>query len=141
MNPVAYSGCMRSNGVPNYPDPSTNNELPTGLPKANLQQLGVSSSQLQAAETACAHLLPDGGRTTQAASQRMLSQMVGFSECMRSRGVPDWPDPISGAHGRPAFNLVAIHPPIDSASPQFQRALHQCGHLVPRSLGGIPVRQ
>ena len=141
VDPVAYSRCMRSNGVPDYPDPSSNNPLPTGLPKVNLQQLGVSSSQLQAAEGACAHLLPNGGHTTQAASQQMLSQMVGFSECMRSHGVPNWPDPINGPHGRPIFDLVDVDPPIDNASPRFQRSLHECGHLVPHALGGIPVRQ
>ncbi|MGH2849222.1 MAG: hypothetical protein ACRDLP_01240 [Solirubrobacteraceae bacterium] len=132
---------MRSNGVRDYPDPTGGTALPSGLPKVDLQQLGVSGSQFQAAERACAHLLPNGGHLTQAASQQMLSRMLGFSGCMRSHGVPSWPDPVSGRDGKPSFNLLDIHPPIDNASPQFQRALHECGHLVPRSLGGIPVRQ
>ena len=61
---VAYSQCMRSNGVPNYPDPPSNGQVP----KASAQQLGVSSSQLQAAQTACQHLYPNNGGSLTKAS-------------------------------------------------------------------------
>src|ERR1700729_669715 len=44
---VAYSHCMRSPGGPNYPDPGSDG----ALPKGDAQQFGVSSSQLQAAES------------------------------------------------------------------------------------------
>src|SRR5215475_2444769 len=46
---LAFSRCMRSNGVPHFPDPdpsSSNEKFPTA------QQLGVGNSQLQAAESA-----------------------------------------------------------------------------------------
>jgi hypothetical protein len=139
-DPLAYSRCMRSNGVPKYPDPSRGNFLPDGLPKVAFQELGVSSSQFAAAESACAHLLPNGGASTGAASQQTLSDVVRFSACMRSHGVPDWPDPttISGGLG---FNLIGIQPPLDTNSLQFQHALHECGHLMPRAVGGIRIRQ
>src|SRR5215471_10157508 len=58
---VSYATCMRSHGVPKYPDPGRGNELANGLPKVSLEQLQVSSSQYQAAQGACAHLLPNGG--------------------------------------------------------------------------------
>jgi hypothetical protein len=60
---------------------------------------------------------------------------------MRSHEEPNWPDPTTGSDGNPSFNLIGIHPPVDTSSPQFQDALHACGHLVPKSLGGIRVRQ
>ncbi len=42
---VAYSACMRSHGVPNFPDPDSK-----GMPgQADPQHLGVSSSRYQAA--------------------------------------------------------------------------------------------
>ena len=48
---------MRSNGVLNFPDPPS-----SGLvPKADAQQLGVSGSQLQAAQRACQRLYPTNG--------------------------------------------------------------------------------
>jgi hypothetical protein len=55
---VAYAHCMRSHAVPNYPDPVSGQTLPDGLPKVGPQQLGVSSSQFQAAQQACHRLLP-----------------------------------------------------------------------------------
>ena len=139
-DPLAYSRCMRSNGVPNYPDPSRGTVLPDGLPKVAFQELGVSSSQFAAAESACAHLLPNGGASTAAASQQTLSDVVRFSACMRSHGVPNWPDPttISGGLG---FNLIGIQPPVDTNSLQFQHSLHKCGHLMPKAVGGIRIRQ
>jgi hypothetical protein len=140
-DPLAYSRCMRSNGVPKYPDPSSSNALPDGLPKVDFQELGVSSTQFAAAQTACARLLPNGGQSTPATSRQTLSEMVNFSQCMRSHEVPNWPDPTTGSDGSPSFNLVGIHPPVDTGSPQFQDALHACGRLVPKSLGGIRVRQ
>jgi hypothetical protein len=53
---VGYSNCMRSNGVPNFPDPPSSGRVP----KTSAQQLGVASSQYQAAQNACQHLLPVG---------------------------------------------------------------------------------
>ena len=53
---LAFSQCMRSNRVPNFPDPQATGG--TKFPDA--QQLGVSSSQYQAAENNCQHLLPAG---------------------------------------------------------------------------------
>ena len=58
---VAFSTCMRSHGVPNFPDPDSSG----GIPKETLRQLGVSNSRYQAAVQACGHLVPggDSGRT------------------------------------------------------------------------------
>ena len=58
---VAYSACMRSHGVPTYPDPNSSGQLP----KTDAQLLGVSTSQYQAAQHACQHLLPTGGSIQQ----------------------------------------------------------------------------
>jgi hypothetical protein len=51
---LAYSSCMRSHGVPNFPDPTSNG----GIPKETAQQLGVSQAQVQAAQSDCTRLLP-----------------------------------------------------------------------------------
>ena len=63
---VAFSRCMRSNGVSNYPDPDSSGVIP----KESSQQLGVTTSKFQSAENACQHLLPNGGtgRTTPSCS-------------------------------------------------------------------------
>src|SRR6516225_9430698 len=133
---LAYSACMRSHGVPKYPDPSSGNELPSGLPKADPQQLGVSSSQYQAAQRACAHLLPNGGQMTQAESQRDLRTILAFARCMRSHGVPNWPDPTNGPAGW-GFNLVHVHG-FDPNSPQIDHKMSGCSQTLPAGVG-VPL--
>jgi hypothetical protein len=126
---------MRSRGVLDIPDQTSSNiKIPTA------QQLGISSSLLQAAENACKQLLPNGGRApSQAEQQQQLSGMRRFAECVRAHGEPDWPDPTIGPDGKPRFDLLDLQPPLDPDSPQAQSATRECGHLVPKAVGGIPV--
>jgi len=71
-----------------------------------------------AARGACQHLLPNAGSFQEQASQCTLSgdcppalvqQMMTidlkFAHCMRSHGVPNWPDPTIGSGGQPVFKL------------------------------------
>jgi hypothetical protein len=147
---VAYSHCIRSNGVPNYPDPDSSGVLP----KASAQELGVSSSQLQAAQRACQHLLPNNGGTLNASSLRQceltgdcpqtlvrqaLTEGLKFARCMRSHGVPNWPDPTTDSEGRPYFDLSAHGFSRQQAhSPQIRAKAGECGRLVGGS-AGVPV--
>jgi hypothetical protein len=120
---IAFSGCMRSHGVPAYPDPESNGLLPKKTP----QQLGVSSSRFQAAERACNHLLRNGGRPPdQAQVQRVKAQGLAFSRCVRAHGVAGFPDP--GSDGRiPDPATVGI----DQGSPKFEAANRACGRYRP----------
>jgi hypothetical protein len=103
---VAYSACMRSHGVPNFPDPSGNGQA---VVKADPQRLGVSTAQYNAARQACLHLLPNTGSTqeqqqqtqcamaghcSQAVVQHWMSGLRTLAQCLRTHGVPNWPDPI-----------------------------------------------
>jgi len=110
---VAYSQCMRSHGVPNYPDPSNGS-----LPKGDAQAFGVSASVFSAAQSTCHHLLPDAGSFQEQASQctlagdcppavvqQMMTSDRKFAQCMRSHGVPNWPDPTLGLQGSPVFDV------------------------------------
>jgi hypothetical protein len=133
---LAYSACMRSHGVPKYPDANSSNELRSGLPKVGLQQLGVSSSQYQAAQRACAHLLPNGGQMTQAESQQDLRAMLGFARCMRSHGAPNWPDPTNGPEGW-GFNLLHVNG-FDPNSPRIDQKMGECSRLLPAGVG-VPL--
>jgi len=145
---VAYSACMRSHDVPNFPDPGSGGQVP----KADPQQLGVSSSQLQAAEQACQRLLPTGGSLQQQTQQcvmfgdcpqTLLRQLLTverrYAQCMRSHGVPHWPDPTVGAKGRPVFDLssAGIDPQsVDSS--RFRSAAGKCRSLVGGSVPMLP---
>jgi len=133
---LAYSRCIRSHGVPNFPDPNSSGELP----KISQQQL--DNPLFQAAERACQDLLPAGtdDQFPPGEVQQLLLGMVRFSACMRSHGVPDWPDPTTDVQGRPIFPLPAAGISRQQArSPRVTRAGEECQHLLPAALPGIPI--
>jgi hypothetical protein len=135
---VAFSRCVRSHGVPNFPDPqagASNAKFP------GAQQLRVSSSQLSTAENACQHLLPVGidDQFPPAEVPLLLRGMLPFARCMRSHGVPNFPDPAVDSEGRPIFPLSTHGISLNySHSRPFTTVLGACQHLVPHLLGGIP---
>ena len=134
---LAYSRCMRSHGAPTFPDPNSSG----ALPKVSNQEL--NSPQFQSAERACQRLLPAGtnDQFPPGEVQQLLIGMLGFSRCMRSHGVPNWPDPTTDAEGRPEFPLSHIPGTNRSYwhSPRIAHVGSECQHLLPTALGGIPV--
>ncbi len=81
---------MRSHGVPNLPDPTTS-------PHEFKNAFNTQSPAFRTADTACRHLLPDGGRPNQSAppSQAQVAALVAFARCLRGHGFPSFPDPTS----------------------------------------------
>lgn len=120
---VAFSSCMRSNGVARYPDPDSTGKPP----KRSAQQLGVSSTQFTAANTACRHLLPNGGRPPSGSQQQqVIAQGLSFARCVRGHGVPNFPDPASDGRIPDPASVG-----IDQGSPKFQAANDACGKYRP----------
>jgi len=141
---LAFSRCVRSHSVPNYPDPNSSG----GIAKETAQQLGVSSSQLQAALNACQHLLPNTGNIDDnpAALNQWWSQMLHFAQCMHSHGVPNWPDPSPYPQDpvRPTFNLhaagIGFHQGTQPGnivnSPQIDAKVQQCESVLHQNVSG-----
>jgi hypothetical protein len=141
---LAFSRCVRSRGVPNYPDPDSSG----AIAKETAQQLGVSSSQLQAALNACQHLLPNAGNIDDnpAALNQWWSLMLHFAQCMHSHGVPNWPGPSPYPQDpvRPTFNLQAAdigfhrgaQPGNIVNSPQIEAKVQQCDSVVHQNVSG-----
>jgi hypothetical protein len=137
---VAYSRCVRSHGVLNFPDPASGG----GIPKAVAQQLGVSQSRLQAAQDACRPLLPDATSSQQQAQQcmqagvcppalvqQMMTGDMKLARCMRSHGVPNFPDPTNGGSSGPVFNITqAGISDAASHTSQFETKLTECGRMA-----------
>jgi hypothetical protein len=137
---VAYSACMRSHGVPNYPDPGGSGQLP----KTDAQLLGVSTAQYQAAQQACRRLLPVDGSVQQqehqcmqngdcppALVQQMMTADLKLARCMRSHGVPNFPDPTNGGPSGPVFDITkAGISDAASHTSQFEAELTECGRLA-----------
>jgi hypothetical protein len=141
---------MRSHGVPIYPDPESGGQLP----KPDAHHLGVSSSRLQSTQQACLHLLPNTGRAINAASvqqclladdcpqplvQQVLDEERSYARCMRSDGVPNWPDPIIDSHGRPVFAISISKAGFDPYSKQIWAKGNRCSRLMP-NLPGAPFQ-
>jgi len=120
---VAFAHCMRSSGVSKYPDPSSSGQLV----KESLQQLAVTSSQFQSAQSACRHLLPNGGRPPSQAEQLQVKALgLKFAECVRAHGVPHFPDPDSSGRIPDPASVG-----IDQASPKFRAANRACAKYRP----------
>jgi hypothetical protein len=126
--PLAFAQCMRSNGVPNWPDPNSGGVFDKS--KLTSQQLGASSSRVQTAQRACSHLLPNGGSGPSAAQlQQERTLSLEFSQCVRAHGVPNFPDPESSGRMRiPDPATVGIN----QGSPKFQAANQACGKYRPQ---------
>lgn len=120
-SPVAFAACMRSRGVPNFPDPGSNG-------RSDLSGVDPGSPQFQAATSACKSLLPGGraGYSTQGGSTispQQQTQLLRYARCMRSHGVPNFPDPTGRG--------LSLGQGIDPRSPQFQSAMQACHQLLP----------
>ena len=114
---LAVAQCMRSHGVPNFPDPAANGDRSHVGPNS----LGVSTSVYQSALNACRHLAPDANATP-ASNPQALGKVLQFARCMRSHGVPDFPDPDStGLRVDPSMTRL----------PQYQTAYQACRSLLP----------
>jgi hypothetical protein len=107
---VNFAGCMRSHGVPNFPDPTSPLEF-----KQSLSQ-NPGSPASASAETACQHLLPGGGPQSQSAAQSQAHTvaLLAFARCLRGRGFPNFPDPTSSGevtHQMLANAGINLHQP------------------------------
>jgi hypothetical protein len=121
---LAFARCVRSHGVPNFPDPDSTGHFS----KTVLRALGVSDSRLRAAEGPCQNLLPAGPPPLTAAQQQ---DYLRAAQCMRSHGITIFPDPV--------FSAGTVHfpePPagFNTSSPQFIQAEQVCKRLIPAGL-------
>lgn len=128
-NAVAFAQCMRSHGIPNYPDPSAVSG------PVDSSQLGVSDTVYETARTACSQLYPQphAPGPNPAQQQHVEGQLLIFAKCMRAHGLPAFPDPnpastIWGPGGGKIFNVPSS---INPNSSQFTSAVNSCKSLMP----------
>ncbi len=119
---VAFSHCMRSHGVPGFPDPLAQG----GFPRTGTSQ---SSPQFGPAFKTCQHLLPPAQPHDAAQDHQALAQALQYATCMRSHGFPSFPDPTALPGGG-----IAYEPPagFDPDSPLAQAADKTCNHGAPQ---------
>ncbi len=128
---IEFSDCMRSHGVPNFPDPGAGGG---GFQIGSGSGINPQSPAFVAAQNDCARFLPrpGGGRAVSEAQKLM---MLKLSQCMRAHGLASFPDPVSTppapgtgfgiAFGAPG-SFIAV-PAALMQSPAFNQAAAKCG--------------
>jgi hypothetical protein len=124
---VAYARCMRSHGVPNWPDPV---RTPHGGYGFRTRGIDPQSAAFQGAQDACNALAPEGWSTGQQLSPAQQQAWLKWATCIRSHGVPNFPDPTFPGGGAVATSGAP------SSSPQLQSAMDACKSHMP-SAGGL----
>jgi hypothetical protein len=137
-DPAAYSACMRSHGVPKFPDPDSEGHffLKAG-PGTGIEP---ESAQFKAADRACRKLAPKETAPSPAQQAKDREKLLKFAACMRSHGLPKFPDPD------PSGGIsIGRNSGVDPNSPQFKAAEKACQNLLPgpkgrstNSPGGTP---
>jgi hypothetical protein len=132
---LAYSACMRSHGVPNFPDPGPGG----GFGISSRSGIDPASPSFKSAQESCRKLLRGGGPVSGHPSAQAEAQMLHVSECMRRHGISDFPDPTLSTPSNPtAYSAIldrdgvtlAIPRTISTQSPAFTQAATAC-HFSP----------
>jgi hypothetical protein len=90
---IKFADCMRSHGVPNFPDPGPGG----GIQISSGSGINPQSPAFQSAQNACSKLLPGGGPLRGPVSESRKLAMLRLAECMRKHGLSTFPDPTSTA--------------------------------------------
>jgi hypothetical protein len=130
---VAYSACVRAHGVPNFPDPKVSVHG-NGVSVAIGINPSISSNpHFKSAQQACSKLLPGGpsGEDSHPISPQEQSQYLRAAACIRSHGIPNFPDPtFSGGGVHVSQKGINLH------SAQARAAEEACQSLIPGGLHG-----
>jgi hypothetical protein len=135
---LALANCVRSHGVPNFPDPTGNgrggiqiqqSDRSGSGPSTAVDGVRVNGPAFQAAMQACHKYLPSGGAPSAAKTAKIKAQALAMARCMRTHGVPDFPDPQFQSGPGGGFGIRIGGPGIDPKSPAFQAAQKSCGGI------------
>jgi hypothetical protein len=137
---LAFSRCMRANGVPNFPDPN-----PGGGFLFPVNGLDRSSPAFKTAQAKCQKLLPKGGPpgpgTRTHPSAETLRKLLKIAQCMRGHGVPEFPDPRTSVPANPFSSgggvitdydgaILLFPSTLDMHAPAYTQAVAACGTLA-----------
>jgi hypothetical protein len=122
---VKFSECIRSHGVPHFPDPDAKGEFNFGI--------DVGPEVWRQAVAACKDLQPPGSLSSRRTAKQQ-STALKFAQCMRDHGVKDFPDPVNG---EPLIDTTKI-PSLGNRSPVtdpvFRPAMDTCSGALAAAL-------
>jgi len=130
---LQFARCMRAHGVSTFPDPNGNG---IAITPAIAQSPAFPNAQ-----NACKQYLPNGGAPPVTAPGDRAAALA-FAKCMRTHGVPGFPDPLTSVPSSPlqgAVAIISLHgmtfqlgSGLDPRSPAFQQAASDCGIKLPK---------
>ncbi len=142
---LAFSRCMRSHGVPNFPGPNVAgggfqvqvSGYHSSVSIGNIPGINQQSPAFRAVNSACQKLLPGGaaGPGQQHPSAAAMAQAREAAKCMRAHRVPNFPDPGTFMPSNPPaigtvdnINGAVFQIPgsIDLEAPAVQQAVIAC---------------
>jgi len=116
--------CIRSHGMPDWPDPVVNQQ--TGV----VQPAPGADRPPKQALTACQSLfskLPTSATQGTPIPAAEVSQYYAWAACMRSHGLPGWPDPNKDG----TFTLTGTLSASAGRSGAYRSQMNACARYVP----------
>jgi hypothetical protein len=122
---VTYADCVRSHGVPNFPDAKAGGgfDVPSTI--------NTQSPAYLAARQACTKP-PAAPMASRGPSDRQQLELIGAAKCMRAHGVNVSDPTFNGAY----MTLDELDQ-TTIASPAFKRAEPVCHYPVPNNAGSL----
>ena len=128
---IRFASCMRTHGVPGFPDPIA---LQNGKPvfaAENGSGVNQNSPQFSRAQQACRSLLASQGQGEGTLTAQDQVDYLKAAQCMRAHGVTGFPDPVFPVGGGVRFPVPAG---LNTHSVQVLRAVAICRRLIPIGL-------
>ncbi len=129
---LAYSECMRSHGVSNFPDPNAQGQ--TQIQGNGTSGVNPNSPTFEAASKACQSKM--GPPPSKAQQAQALQNALKMSQCMRNHGIKDFPDPQSSG-GRITMSIHgSAGGDLNPNNPLFAAAQKACMPNAPAPPAG-----
>ncbi|HUB73130.1 MAG TPA: hypothetical protein VL979_03715 [Solirubrobacteraceae bacterium] len=130
---VAYAACMRSHGVTGFPDPVIHEGANGASVKMAVPASAGRNPRFKSAQQACQKLLPNGGAPggQPTVSPQEQAQYLRAAACIRSHGVPNFPDPTFSGGG-----VHIDHKGLNLSSPTLKAAIQACKSVIPEGAQG-----
>jgi hypothetical protein len=122
---------MRAHGLKDFPDPQTQSGggISLSIKKGASSDLDPNSPTFRSASNACKKYAPNGGKAKPLSTAEQ-QQFIRYAQCIRTHGVPNFPDPdFSGGGVRMKF--VGVGP----GNPGFDKAQKACRSMLPGANG------
>jgi hypothetical protein len=120
--PFRYARCIRSHGVPSFPDPQVTSSPGSTSVRQMVPASVADTPKFKSAQKACSGLSPGpgarGGQQGPAASV-----LLAFARCLRGHGLSGFPDP--GRDGRITQQMISAAG-VNLRGPAFLSAARAC---------------